>query len=147
MVLKFLILVIFICSKEYYVIMELSFNELKKRDVINIPDGRCLGRITDLRLNFPDGKLVGIAVPGRKGKRFLSWFDKTEIYIERNRIIKIGGDVILVDISSTPKKPCSPRPPKPCAPQGCPPKQIDDQDDMNFTIFPQNNGRIDLGDY
>lgn len=79
--------------------MELSYNELKKRDVINLVDGRCLGRITNLKLLFPEGKLVGISVPGKKICKILSFFDKSEIYIPERNIIKIGGDVILVDLS------------------------------------------------
>ncbi len=130
--------------------MELSFNELKKRDVINIPDGRCLGRITDLRLSFPNGVLSGIIVPGRKSKRIFSFFDRSEIYIDRSRIIKIGGDVILVDISTSPLPPHCP-PPKPN--KNCPPpprpqsRGMEGEGDFNFTIFPENNGRIDTGDY
>ncbi len=137
--------------------MELSFNELKKRDVINVPDGRCMGRITDLRLSFPNGTLAGIIVPGRKNRGIFALFDRSEIYIDRSRIIKIGGDVILVDIST------APRPPKPCPKPHCEPKQgkncppppygnvqprnSGEDDEFNFTIFPQNNGRIDTGDY
>ena len=98
--------------------MELTFNELKKRDVINIADGRCLGRITDLKLKFPEGVLIGIFVPGRKTKKICRWFDKSEVFIEERKIIKIGGDVILVDIkcenSSAPTKQCVPLPP--CTP-------------------------------
>ena len=51
--------------------MELTFNELKKRDVINIADGRCLGKITDLKLRFPEGRLVGNTVAGRRVRKFL----------------------------------------------------------------------------
>ena len=78
--------------------MELSFKELQKRDVINIADGRCLGRITDLKLSFPGGVLTGIVVPGRRVNFFLKLFDKSETFIPVSRIIKIGGDVILVEI-------------------------------------------------
>ncbi len=133
--------------------MELSFNELKKRDVINLPDGRCLGRITDIRLSFPKGILTGIIVPGRKSKRVFSFFDRSEIYIDRSRIVKIGGDVILVDISTSPVPPphCQPnKPNKPCPspPQGnIQPRNGEIDGEFNFTIFPENNGRIDTGDY
>jgi len=78
--------------------MELSFRELQKRDVINVIDGRCLGRIVDIKLCFPKGELLGIVVPGRKVNGLLRFFDRSEIYIEERRIIKIGGDVILVDM-------------------------------------------------
>ncbi len=107
--------------------MELTFSELKKRDVINLADGRCLGRITDIKLSFPDGRLIGIIVPGRRVRRFLCFFDKTEMYIDERKIVKIGGDVILVDVkcesSSGEKRPpshCPPPCPPPCPPS-CPP--------------------------
>ncbi len=133
------------------VYMELSFNELKKRDVINVPDGRCLGRISDLRLSFPKGVLAGIIVPGRKTKRLFAFFDRSEIYIDRSRIIKIGGDVILVDISSSPRPTPYPpqKPPKSCPPPcGTPqPRNNQQGDEFDFTIFPESNGRIDTGDY
>ena len=78
--------------------MELSFKELQKRDVINTADGRCLGRITNLKLAFPSGSLTGITVPGRKVNFFLRIFDKSETFIPVSKILKIGGDVILVDL-------------------------------------------------
>ncbi len=132
--------------------MELSFNELKKRDVINLPDGRCLGRVTDLRLSFPKGILTGIIVPGRKSRRIFSFFDRSEIYIDRSRIIKIGGDVIIVDISTSPlPPPCPPnKPHKPCPtapPNVVQPRGGEIDGEFNFTIFPENNSRIDTGDY
>ena len=128
--------------------MELSFNDLKKRDVINVPDGRCLGRVTDIRLNFPNGVLVGIVVPGRRARGIFRWFDKTEVYIERSRIIKIGGDVILVDISTNKcKEPCPPPPPKPCKPPKPTREKHDYEEQFDFDIFPKDNSRIDTGDY
>ena len=133
--------------------MELSYSELKKRDVINVPDGRCLGRIIDLRLSFPNGVLTGIIVPGRKSKRLFACFDHSEIYIDRSRIIKIGGDVILVDISSCNRPPrCSPpKPNKNCNPEPRNDNHHNHNEEegevFNFDIFPNNNGRIDMGDY
>ncbi len=98
--------------------MELSFKELKKRDVINVSDGRCLGSIIDLSINFPDGELAGIIVPGRKKKGIFWIFDKTEVYIDVTRIVKIGNDVILVDLrcedgGKRPNRKPRPAPPPP----------------------------------
>lgn len=100
--------------------MELTYSELKKRDVVNIADGRCLGRVVDLKLKFPQGVLSGIFVPGSKHRGFFSKFDKTRIFIEEHKIIKIGGDVILVDVrcadpysKSQQDKPCCPPKPSP----------------------------------
>ena len=122
---------------------KLSYNELRKRDVINVPDGRCLGRIIDLRLSFPSGVMVGIVVPGRKSKGICHWFDKTEFYIDRSRIIKIGGDVILVDIS------CECKPPKPPHKQPCKPPNNCGNNDENHgcNIFSETDIRIDQSDY
>ncbi len=78
--------------------MELSFKELKKRDVINVVDGRCFGRIVDLKLKFPEGLLTGIMVPGKKSCWILRFFDRPKIFIEESKIIKIGGDAILVSV-------------------------------------------------
>ncbi len=110
--------------------MELTYSELKKRDVINIVDGKCLGRITDIKFRFPEGKIEGIMVPGKRACSLFSAFNKTTLYIPEKRIIKIGGDVILVDLScgetcdesvsinkcEKGKKPCPP-PCPPCNPR------------------------------
>lgn len=105
--------------------MELTFNEIKKRDVINICDGRCLGRVVNLKLKFPQGLMTGIFVPGKK-RTIFSLFDKTEIFIESGKILKIGGDVILVDLkSNSTEKPTERLQsfPPPCPPgsNACPP--------------------------
>ncbi len=78
--------------------MELSFNDLKKREVINVADGRNLGNITDLSLVFPSGLFTGITVQGEKRSWIASLFRKSDFFIERSKIIKIGNDVILVDL-------------------------------------------------
>ena len=133
--------------------MELSYSELSKRDVINIADGRCLGRIIDLTLSFPHGVLTGITVPGRRSRGIFSFFDKSRIFIEVNKIIKIGGDVILVDLRCADtcapsvkvgekcKKPVPP--PNPCPPNTC----RNDQNTLDLSSIVDQNGRIDLDDY
>lgn len=78
--------------------MELSFSDLKKRDVVNIVDGKCYGRIIDLTLSFPKGVLTGITVPGAKRNFITKCFDTNKLFIEESKILKIGNDVILVDL-------------------------------------------------
>ncbi len=116
--------------------MELTFKDLKKRDVINVADGRCLGHITNIKLVFPSGTLTGIFVPGKKSNGIFRIFDRSETFISQKNIIKIGGDVILVDLkcgetceqsvslngekpNRPPKNPCPPPCPPSCSP--CPP--------------------------
>ena len=81
--------------------MDLSFSELKKREVININDGRSLGHPNDIVLSFPAGTMTGIVVPGKKVCFLLRPFKSSkDIYIARKNIQKIGSDVILVNVSS-----------------------------------------------
>ncbi len=125
--------------------MELSFLELSKREVISVTDGRSLGYPKDVGLNFPSGIMSGIFVPGKKLKGLQKCFNKTQIFIERGNIIKIGGDVILVDLTKkvkpeVRKKPPCPPPCTPSCPPPCPPREPSrGEDGTNF--------RIDLGDY
>ena len=118
--------------------MILSYKELRKREVVNIADGTSFGKITDLKLEFPQGILKGIVVCDRKNGGLFFWFRKTEIYIEDKNIVRIGGDVILVNIKGAncvePKvidmkksgenssaARCVPSCPPPCPPKPCPP--------------------------
>lgn len=150
--------------------MELTFNDLKKRDVVNIADGKCLGRITDLRLAFPDGTLTGIYVPGRRANVLFRLFDKTVIYIDVTKILKIGGDVILVNLRASDecgerigggknnrpskKRPpdCPPPCPSPCPPpcsSPCePPKNKPySGENADFSILSGGSERFDVDDY
>lgn len=83
--------------------MELSFSELRAKEVINTQDGRKLGKVCDLALCYPENRWVGIVVPGKRGFAF----KKTELFIEMRNIVKIGEDVILVNVGM-------PKPPKGC---------------------------------
>ena len=117
--------------------MILSYRELRKRDVVNIADGRSFGKITDLQIEFPRGTLKGITVCDRRRGGFFGLWCKNEIFISEKNVIRIGGDVILVNIkncdalnaasvdvneksadkNSVPS--CPPKPP--CPPSPCPP--------------------------
>lgn len=83
--------------------MELSFSELRAKEVINTQDGRKLGKVCDLVLCYPENRWLGIVVPGKRGFAF----KKTELFIEMRNIVKIGEDVILVNVGM------------PKAPKGC----------------------------
>lgn len=77
--------------------MELSFCELRNKDVINVCDGKNLGQINDMIIDTCCGRITGITVPCNKS--FLSIFrSNNDIFIPYNRICKIGKDIILVDI-------------------------------------------------
>lgn len=109
--------------------MELSFSSLRAKEVVNTQDGRRLGKVCDIALCYPDNKWIGIVVPGGKG-----WGRrKNDLFIDLKRIVKIGEDVVLVNVGlprrqENGKRGCFGRgvgcPPTNCAPvEGdvCPP--------------------------
>ncbi len=82
--------------------MELSFSALRTKEVINTQDGRKLGKVCDVALCYPENKWLGIVVPNGK-----SWSSKKNgLFIDLRQIVKIGEDVILVNVG-LPKKPNS----------------------------------------
>ena len=74
----------------------MSFSDLRRKDVINICDGRKLGRPIDLILN-ERACVEGIVVPAPCPA---GWFsrDRPGTMIPWDRIRRIGDDVILVEI-------------------------------------------------
>ena len=84
--------------------METSYRELKCKDVVNVADGRNLGRTCDIVFTFPEGQVFGIAVPGKRG---LHLFKKNDLFISLRNIVKIGADVVLVDLKNR-KPDCPP---------------------------------------
>ena len=81
--------------------MELSFSELRAKEVINTQDGRKLGKVCDIILCYPDNRWIGLVVPGSRG-----FGKKNELFIELKNIVKIGEDVILVNVGVPRKQTC-----------------------------------------
>ena len=74
--------------------MVYTFKDLKKKDVVNVIDGKNLGKINDLIIDTKCGQILKIVV---SGKKFGSLFcDNIEINF--NKITKIGEDSILVKL-------------------------------------------------
>ena len=72
---------------------------MKRKETVNLLDGKRLGRVCDVVFTWPEGKVQGIVVPGGKGFRW----GKADLFIDLRCIKKIGIDVILVEIKSAPK--------------------------------------------
>ena len=95
--------------------MEFTFSKLRAKEVINTQDGRKLGKICDIVLCYPDNKWVGIIVPAGRGFSI----KKTELFIDLKRIVKIGEDVILVNVG-VPQRQCGKRKEGGYPPNGAP---------------------------
>ncbi len=91
--------------------MELTFSDLRSKEVVNTLDGRKLGKVCDLVFCYPENRILGIVVPGSKA----FGFKREEYFIDMKNIVKIGADVILVNIGFSKKMP--PQKGQPCPPE------------------------------
>lgn len=72
--------------------MDISYNELKSKEIINLADGKKLGHVVDVLFDSVNGRVSGIVVPGEK-----RIFRKNEeIFIPLEKVRKIGDDVVLI---------------------------------------------------
>lgn len=77
-----------------------KISDLRAREIINVVDGRRLGLIKDIDIDLEQGRITSIILPGVSGK-FLGFLGREEeIIVPWEKIVKIGADVILVEISS-----------------------------------------------
>jgi YlmC/YmxH family sporulation protein len=74
-----------------------KISDLRLRDVVNVVDGKRLGIIQDLELDLETGRITAIVVPG-PGRFFGVLGRERDYVIPWNRIVKIGEDVILVEV-------------------------------------------------
>ena len=77
--------------------METSFCELKGKEVINVVDGACLGKIIDIVFDTCTNRVLGFVVPSQK-KSWNIFKSSDDIFIPCQDICKIGEDVILVRV-------------------------------------------------
>jgi YlmC/YmxH family sporulation protein len=73
----------------------MRLSDLQNKDLVNLIDGKKIGRIIDVSIDL-DGN-VNSLIADNTG--FLTWMgNKKEIEIKWSQITKIGSDVILVEI-------------------------------------------------
>lgn len=68
----------------------------KQKEVINLSDGKRLGYVQDVEADFNTGKITAIIVPGNN--KIFSMNGKNDLVISWDKIVKIGDDIILVEI-------------------------------------------------
>ncbi|MHB9145195.1 MAG: YlmC/YmxH family sporulation protein [Symbiobacteriia bacterium] len=95
-----------------------KISDLRQRDVINIMDGKRLGLVSDVDVDPETGRIIALIVPGPG--RFLGIFGGgADFIIHWHKIVRIGPDVILVDLNHD--EPSPGRPPPGGMPPGFPP--------------------------
>lgn len=78
--------------------MEISYTELRSKEVVNVNSGAKMGKIIDMIIDSNGKRVLGVVVPGAR-KIFRA---SEDIFVPWCNITKIGSDVILValDINS-----------------------------------------------
>lgn len=72
-----------------------SINNLRVMEVIDVNTGSKLGYIKDFLIDCMEYKILSIFIPRERN----SWFSKNaDIEIEWDKVIKVGTDVILVNL-------------------------------------------------
>lgn len=72
-------------------------SDFRQKEVINVSDGRRLGFVSDVEIDLEQGKIDAIILPG-VGKLFGFLGKESEFIIPWDKIVKIGEDIILVDL-------------------------------------------------
>lgn len=73
-----------------------KISEFRQREVVDVATGRRLGYICDMEIDDESGKIVSVTVPS--GRLFASVMKNSDTVIAWEKIIKIGKDIILVDL-------------------------------------------------
>lgn len=76
----------------------MSLSELKEKNVINIENGVCVGKVMDIEFDAQTGCVTALVVPGKFDFFALLRGEKKGLAIAWPQICCIGDDVILVRI-------------------------------------------------
>ena len=76
--------------------MEISFGELRSKEVVSMSDGRKLGRVIDLSMDM-SGHVLGLILPSSGGV-FKAVTDRNCLFVPWRNVCRIGDDVIMVNL-------------------------------------------------
>ena len=76
----------------------MKLSELQKKDIVNIKDGKKIGKIIDVEFDQNSGYMVHFVIEEYHFFKGL-FSNRSEFTIKFSQIKKLGEDVILIDIS------------------------------------------------
>lgn len=77
----------------------IKISELSSKDIVNMENGKRLGHLNDLDINLNTGRIEAIIISSQgKMMNLLGSRDSNETIIPWKNILKIGSDVILVEL-------------------------------------------------
>ena len=75
----------------------MRISDLQSKDIVSVGDGKRLGSIGDLEIDTDSGLISALVIPSQG--RFFGMIGGGQDYVVPwNQIVKIGTDVILVDL-------------------------------------------------
>jgi len=80
-------------------VKSMHMSDLQTKEIIDISSGRRLGSISDIMVDSK-GNITKILLD-RKGSRKILANQKEDVSLEWSQIIKIGDDIILVDVKNS----------------------------------------------
>jgi YlmC/YmxH family sporulation protein len=76
----------------------MKLSELSKKDIINIKDGKRIGKIVDVEFDINNGYMIKFIIESTNVIKSI-FSNSEELTIKFSQIKKLGEDVILIDIS------------------------------------------------
>ncbi|ARK31081.1 PRC-barrel domain protein [Halalkalibacter krulwichiae] len=76
----------------------MKISELQVKDIVNMDNGKRLGQLTDLDINLKTGTIEALIINASGKMMGLFGKESEEIIIPWKNIIRIGSDVILVEV-------------------------------------------------
>ena len=77
----------------------MTLSELRTKEVINMQDGRKLGRVMDIEFCVHDSRVTALVVPAETSLIQTLRGEKCGTVIPWEHICRIGDDVVLVSLS------------------------------------------------
>lgn len=83
-------------------VSKIRLNDLNGKEMVNIYDGMRMGTVgeSDMLIDEKSGQIISIILPNR-GNAFNFWADRQKLVIPWEAVMKIGREVIVVDIDNT----------------------------------------------
>ncbi|MBE5802101.1 MAG: YlmC/YmxH family sporulation protein [Clostridiales bacterium] len=82
----------------------MTLSELRQKEVIDVQDGRRLGRVMDLEFCLSDSRITALVVPADTSFLQSLRGEKCGLVIPWQDVCRIGDDVVLVTIEHNGRK-------------------------------------------
>ncbi len=77
----------------------MSLSELKTKEVVNVCNGKSIGKVMDIEFSVETGQVEAIVVPGDFDFLAMLRGEKKGLIIPWSQVCCLGDDVILVQVS------------------------------------------------